>query len=73
MNRTVMLTLFSVLTALATAATTLRWPLRLLGDLSFAPLALAWLADVAGEVLRRLQRIEEKLAELAPPTKPAAS
>jgi hypothetical protein len=41
--------------------------------LSVIALALAWLADVAGEVLRRLQRIEEKLAELAPPTKPAAS
>ena len=41
--------------------------------LSVITLALAWLADVAGEILRRLQRIEQKLAEPAPPTKPATS
>ncbi len=44
------------------------------GVLLFAiPLALAWLADVAGEMLRRLQRIEQKLAELAPSAKPTAA
>ena len=41
--------------------------------LSVITLALAWLADVAGEMLRRLQRIEQKLAELAPPAKPTAA
>jgi amino acid permease len=41
--------------------------------LSVITLALAWLADVAGEMLRRLQRIEQKLAELATTTKPTAS
>ena len=41
--------------------------------LSVIALALAWLADVAGEMLRRLQRIEQKLAELAPPAKPTAA
>lgn len=41
--------------------------------LSVIALALAWLADVAGEMLRRLQRIERKLAELSPPAKPTAA
>jgi len=41
--------------------------------LSVIALAMAWLADVAGEVLRRLQRIEQKLTELAPPTKPTTA